>query len=352
MTPGEYRRDIKDLFTLDDYKNDLGSVAHLLVHFAIIVVSLTSAALNVDAWPWYATLACGVIAGHSGMVASFAGHEIGHGGGRMPLFIRRFLELLGWTFVLFATPTTQRKAHNVLHHGNANSPIDPDRRLMLSETEPLGESVGILEWLIPNVRHPILTRIWGFSFMIFSYHNSLLVHSLFRTGEIYDIRLGEKPRVNAMMEFTWNVGVYFALWALSGFSGIMLATLVLTYFTLSTMAALYITTNHLLSGLIEGGNDPLATTVSVKVPAWIDFLHLNFSHHTEHHLYPTASYRALPVIKAALCERFPETYRELEWKEAIRYLMASPIVMKDANTYSHLDGSGDQTVYFPTTARA
>ena len=152
------------------------------------------------------------------------------------------------------------------------------------------------------------------------------------------------------MQFSWNVGVYFSLWALSGFSAVMLATLILTYFTLSTLAASYITTNHLLSGLIEDGNDPLATTVSLKIPAWVDFLHLKFSHHVEHHLYPTASYRALPEIRSALRKRFPDKYRELEWKEAIRLLMSTPIVMKDLNTYSHLDGSGEKAVFFQTTA--
>ena len=57
------------------------------------------------------------------------GHEIAHGVGKMPRWLRRSLELIGWTFTIFATATSQRRAHNVAHHRHTNTPHDPDRRL-------------------------------------------------------------------------------------------------------------------------------------------------------------------------------------------------------------------------------
>ena len=348
MTSGDYRREIKDLFRLDDYKHRQGVLVHLLVHYVIIAVVLVGCACNAQSFPWWLMFLGGLVAGHSALVAAVAGHELGHGAGRMPTWVRRVLESLGWSFALFATPTIQRKAHNVLHHGNTNNPRDPDRRLMLAELDELGAAPGLFEWLLPNGRHPLLTRIWGFSLMVFSYHLSLLLNSSMRTGEIHDVGLTDVQRRQALFEFGLNLSAYGGLWALSDYSSIMAGTLVLTYFTVSTLAGMYTSTNHLLNGMVEHGNDPLMTTASLKVPAWLDFLHLNFSHHTEHHLYPSASHEALPAVRMALRERFAERYCEIEWREALRILLAAPMFMKDSNTNCFVDGSGAQQVTFPT----
>ena len=47
----------------------------------------------------------------------------------------------------------------------------------------------------------------------------------------------------------------------------------------------YIFTNHLPNPLCEH-SDPLIGSTSVIVPRWIDWLHVNFSYHTEHYVFP------------------------------------------------------------------
>jgi fatty acid desaturase len=62
------------------------------------------------------------------------------------------------------------------------------------------------------------------------------------------------------------------------------------------MAMAYIYTNHMLSPLRED-NDPLLTSVSLKLPLFLDCLHGNFSHHSEHHVFPGLNGRYLPLVR-------------------------------------------------------
>src|SRR5262249_19794893 len=58
----------------------------------------------------------------------------------------------------------------------------------------------------------------------------------------------------------------------------------------NAVAMSYIATNHFLNPLTEM-NDPLANTLSVTSPRWVTWLHLQFGHHVEHHVFPTMSGR-------------------------------------------------------------
>lgn len=350
MNASQYRRALRPYLNARRHRDDRSVVAHLSVHMVLIVTTMVAAALYVDTLHWAAVLAMAVFAGHSGLVVAFAAHEITHGVGGLSRRWRAIVEPIAWLPTLFAVPTTQRKAHNVLHHGHTNAANDPDRRLTLSEVKALGPVARLATWLIPNRRHPLVTAIHGFSFSIFSYHNSILWHSLLQTGELYDTRLTSRQRRRAAREFTVSAGLWIGLWALSGFSGLMLAALCLMYFTTTTIAAMYIATNHLLNGLVADENDPLATTVSVRVPRWVDWLHLNFSHHVAHHLYPTAGYKDLPAVRTALREHFPDRYTELPWPVALRMLFTVPLAMADANTLVDVDGSAPVTVPFPVAS--
>lgn len=76
-------------------------------------------------------------------------------------------------------------------------------------------------------------------------------------------------------------------------------------------------------------------------------LHLNFSYHVEHHLYPTSGYKTFPAIRAALERRYPDKYVALSWGAAVRLLFSCPLAVKDANTLAHPTGRGATPVPFP-----
>jgi fatty acid desaturase len=79
----------------------------------------------------------------------------------------------------------------------------------------------------------------------------------------------------------------------------------------------YVFTNH-FANAVQARADPLATTTSVVVPPFLDWLHLHFSFHTEHHLFPSMDSRHFPALSRVLVERFPTEYRRVPIAEAWR----------------------------------
>jgi fatty acid desaturase len=60
----------------------------------------------------------------------------------------------------------------------------------------------------------------------------------------------------------------------------------------------YLYTEHMLCPMSET-DDCLVTTLSVRVPRIFDYLHVNFSYHTEHHNFSDNKLRLLSACAAA-----------------------------------------------------
>jgi fatty acid desaturase len=317
-------------------------------HLAIVVGLGLTVAHHVTAWPFWAIALSAAVAGHSVGVLAFAGHEIVHGAVVRRQALRYPLEVLAWTFALFSNSTIQRKAHNQLHHVYANTPRDPDRRPTLEEVNA-DKLDGFLATLVfPNGRMPWIFGIFGFHLSISSYHNKLLWMSVFANGARFDLKLSNRLRLRAFLEFAWSAGCYGLLFAASGFHPLMAVYLWLMYMAATTMDGLYIATHHMLTGQRpEGESDPVQQTVSLKLPAWVDFLHLRFSHHAEHHLYATAGGKHYPAIRRALQEHYGDRYHLLMPGQALKHLFGSPIAVLDDNRLVHVDGTGAVPVTFP-----
>ena len=120
-------------------------------------------------------------------------------------------------------------------------------------------------------------------------------------------------------------------------------------FVATTVDGLYIATNHLLASQTDR-HDPVAQTVSLAVPAWMDFLHLRFSHHTEHHLYPGAGPANYPAVRQALMTHCPDRYHRLSFATALRTLLSCPVAIDTPDSLAHPDGSGSRTVPVPMPA--
>lgn len=350
MTVAEYRRRLDPYVRPEAFRAHPGVLLHALVHLAIVISCNLWVARHPAALPW--SLGLALVAGHSVGILAFAGHEILHGAVVRRPWARYPLALVAWTFSIFATPLMQQRAHNAEHHRYTNTERDPDRRIYLHELGSDPSMRRLLPWLFPNRLHPVASPILGFALAVFTYHSQLLFHSLRRVGGRYDMRLSDRQRLQASLEFAWNVSAQLLFWAASGFHPVMPLYLVLVYYVATTLDSLYIATNHLMSGLADGPCDQVLQTVSLRVPAWMDFIHLGFSHHTEHHLYPNAGPRYYPRIRAALRTEFPDRYRELTMPAALRLLLTCPAVALDANTLVHPDGLGAMPVPFPVPQAA
>ncbi|MEI7951707.1 MAG: fatty acid desaturase, partial [Synechococcaceae cyanobacterium ELA182] len=109
-------------------------------------------------------------------------------------------------------------------------------------------------------------------------------------------------------------------------------------------AMAYIYTNHFLSPLTEV-NDPLLNTLSLKVPRWLDALHLNFSHHVEHHIFPGLNTDYYPMVRRLLIDRYGDRYKQLPAARAWQLLMATPRYYRNSTTLANQ--AGDHQLQVP-----
>ena len=73
------------------------------------------------------------------------------------------------------------------------------------------------------------------------------------------------------------------------------------------MVMIYIFTNHLLRPLTEK-HSSLDGTMSVTTLKLIDRLHFHFSHHIEHHLFPSMGSNNYPLVRKILLEITGDRY--------------------------------------------
>jgi fatty acid desaturase len=109
-------------------------------------------------------------------------------------------------------------------------------------------------------------------------------------------------------------------------------------------AMFYIYTNHLLCQMTSI-NDPLLNSVSLRMPKIFDLLHLNFSYHTEHHIFPGINSDYYPMVRELLQTHYPDRFNLLDVGMAWKLLLNSPRHYKDENTLT--DWSGEKTVICP-----
>ena len=93
----------------------------------------------------------------------------------------------------------------------------------------------------------------------------------------------------------------------------------------------FIMTNHSLSPLTEV-NDPLANSLSVTAPRWLEWLTLRFGYHVEHHLFPSMSSRHAPRVREVLRERWPERYQSMSLARALYKLHRTGRVYEQPTT--------------------
>jgi fatty acid desaturase len=93
----------------------------------------------------------------------------------------------------------------------------------------------------------------------------------------------------------------------------------------------YISTNHYLMPLTKI-NHPLLNSMSLKTLKIFDIIHFNFSHHVEHHIFPTLHWKYYPIVRQYLMKNVPKYYVCPSHFKALIYLYKTPREYKDNNT--------------------
>ncbi|MEB3222133.1 MAG: fatty acid desaturase [Candidatus Sericytochromatia bacterium] len=347
MQINEYRGALADLVQPEAFRGNRHVLVHVVGHFALVVGIVAWLATHLVTTPWWAWGVLVLVAGHSIACTGFAAHEIGHGAIVEGPVANYCWETFAWLLSLSICTSIHGKAH-LLHHVFLNSVQDPNSRPTAAEARDyLGE---LSEWLFPNGKHPVSSALVWLPLVNLHYQMAMLFHTLFQSGNPrFDLRLPRRKAWLAVFEtFGLNLGLYLGLWAMGGFDWRLGAFLVVANSIGITIGLAYICTNHMLNPELGDHLDPLELTLTVRVPRWIDFFHLNFSHHNEHHLYPEAGPANYPLIREALLARFPERYHEMGFIEAYREILRAPIATADRDTLVDVKGGGARQVAFPS----
>lgn len=349
MKQGEYAKLLRPLLPDEAFVPDLNKVFILGINVAILLLGWGTASY-LDRWPWYFLwlfVPLALIMGNSIMALMFITHELMHCKTIKNRFLRQIVNQLGF-MMTWLPPTFWNALHNRQHHQNTNSLKDPDRRYLFEQPNSWGKLVQ--EWFVPSSEIKTLSlvlgtcNVWG----IYIFRNLISVilfnDELFGYGPA-PFKVYPKERKVITIELLIIFSIHLSIIIFLQFH---LVKLLLGYFLpiwigyTGIMSYLY--THHMLCPMSET-DDCLMTTLSVRVPRIVDYLHVNFSYHTEHHVFPTINSDYYPLVQQLLIEKFPEKLNLIPIQEAWRLMLQTPIHYKDETTFT--DTLGTQLVTCP-----
>jgi fatty acid desaturase len=283
----------------------LGGLAYLLITVTgIFTVSLFDL-------PIWLNVLLAVVIGLCFAGMGFLGHEILHGTVVKKAMLRNFFGAI--CFFPFTTgPLLWRKWHNMTHHVHTqHTHNDPDTwaTLDIIENNPILRKI---------LRVPKFIRALGYFLFLsinFNTHSTRMFFEFIREFK-------PSKRLSVWIQFllpwaTW-IGLIFLIGPVDWIFAYLVPALIA-----NVIVSSYIATNHNLNEQTSV-NDPLANTLSVTVPKWVDALHFNFSYHTEHHLFPAINPKYYPIVKEEIKKRWPERYHEMPFGKAMMALLKTP----------------------------
>jgi len=284
----------------------------LPLHLGLIVALATYVVRGAP--PWYVAVPCALLAGHSWGCLGFLAHETLHHAVVKSAKAERLIGYAG--FGLYGlSPTLWSVWHNQAHHGHTGKPVvDPDGYGTLGFWQK-SAVVRALEKMAPGsgyARSAAFLGVW------FSIHSVLVLVFHSQRNDYYTH--ASRRVVYAESAALWSF--WAGILALVG-PYAFLFIYVLPLLVANALVMSYIATNHFLNPLTEV-NDPLANTLSVTGPRWVERLHLQFGYHVEHHLFPMMSGRHAPAVRAVVVRLYGERYLSLPHRRALQLLYARP----------------------------
>ncbi|NKB23146.1 MAG: hypothetical protein GKR87_01885 [Kiritimatiellae bacterium] len=269
----------------DAFKPDPQSLFIALIHLGIIAGCLM---LGIHTNALFVNLVLGTIAGHSLVCLSFYAHYLSHNVVVRSPGIRYGLELFFWG--INGMPTTiWRQLHNKTHHPQPNTSLDPDRRFLEPERNIFTRLFTFI--FHPNKEVPNWNPLVGLHLIAYIIKNTMA--ALYYPGKSKPDIVPNKPQYTksqrvlvafeVMVIYLIQYGYYVVLdYDLVKY--ICFGPYALLVASISAIA--YILTNH-FPNEVHGHTDMLKASTSVIIAPIFDHLHLNFSYHSEHHLFPS-----------------------------------------------------------------
>ena len=350
LSQADYAKKLRPLMPPEAFAPDFSKLWILLINLAILICGWTIAS-HLDQWHWYLLwlyLPLTVLMGNSVIALLFSSHDLMHGSVTKNARLLQAISLIGMT-LLWMPPTFWKVVHNRIHHNKTNSLEDPDRNYLHEQPKTWGKWIQHRFTPSRDVTLPELTLGMATAWGIHNFRNISSVLLFNRKSVDYvpaAFQVSAKERIAIAKELLVIVALHFSIVAYLQFDPVKL---LLSYFLPIGIGyagvMFYIYTNHMVCRMTEV-NDPLANSLSLRVPKIFDLLHFNFSYHAEHHIFPGLNSNYYPDVQQLISIHYPErTGYLIEAKEAWRLLLQTPRHYRGENTFT--DWSGKISVDCP-----
>ncbi len=345
----EYAKILRPLLPVEAFAPDPRKLVILFTNLIVLILGW-AIATQLDHLPLYFLLLylpLAVVMGNSVIVLLFTSHNIMHGSVIRNSRLIHILSLLGLT-MLWMPPTLWKAVHNQTHHTKTNSLADTDRNYLYEQPKTWGK--GIQNLFVPSLGvNPIYLTVgmmtaWG----VWNFRN--LTSVLLFNGKSADyvpaaFTMSAKKRIAIVGELSVILTIHLIILACLQFSPLKILFGYLLPISIGYAGLIfYIYTNHMACRMTSV-NDPLINSISLRVPKLVDKLHLNFSYHTEHHIFPGMNSDYYPLVQELLKIHYPGRMNLLNAGDAWRLLMQTPRHYKDENTFT--DWSGEKSITCP-----
>lgn len=321
ITHAQYIREVKSLLPAAAFKPNPWRLLHLAAHFLILFLCYNFIRVTSNI---FLLVISSVVIGHSFMCIAWVAHEISHHAVIKNHRIQYFFEVISWG-VLGTPATVWQRAHNHTHHVHANTPQDSDRKMFEDEKTVFTNIYEAL--LFPNRLISKFNPLVGLTFISYNFTTTISAF-LPRNKKLPPTRV--KPNykraqlTKASLELLFVIAFYYAVFRFVGSWQKFTFAGPVSWFFGSTAAMIYIHTNHYDNPISEV-NDPLLLATSVVCPRWVDFIHMKFSYHTEHHLFPNMNSDYYPMLSKILSERYPDRYNRRTFSSVWSSLWNKPV---------------------------
>jgi fatty acid desaturase len=294
MTDREIRNRVKLHLPQEAFIKNPARLWFCLPLIAIIASGVWLAAFVPLPWPF--RLGLSLLIGNLYIALMLFAHEVGHGvhGGRAQ---QRWFVLFVGFLVYLIPPSLWTHWHNAAHHAHSNHPeIDPDN-FDAVEAAKRGMAHRIMQSALVKGLSGLLALTMQGQRVFWISSRSPSRQKVFRSMRRGRILIELLVTILFWGLLSFQLGLDGSLW------GVVLPMAIANIVIMS-----YVVTNHLLCPMSTTLN-ALQTTMSVKTLRILDLLHLNFSHHTEHHLFPEVSHRYYPLVRQVLEREFACEYQ-------------------------------------------
>ena len=244
----------------------------------------------------------------------FLGHEAGHGTILRSKAGQDLVMAMAFTPFLLS-PTLWRVWHNKVHHAHPNCEAnDPDNFGTLSTFIRFRSSRFIVN-LTPG-RRSLLGVFYLPIWFIVQAQAVLWIQSHRCSG------FESLNRQRAVAE-SFCMVLFWILLGLQLGPLLTLLVILIPIMVANTIIMSYISTNHLLRPLVKAP-DILESSMSVTTYRWLDLIHFNFSHHVEHHFFPSMSSKYAPCVREKLRQYAKDRYLAPPHWTAFRMVLLTP----------------------------